>query len=199
MCFDVTSWDSPFLWPGLSWFLFLFSWCSHLYTLYSQDLVSCNGNHFCFAFDFGMSWVRWLWRLILEKLSTASMNSVFAACPGDLSVQALGPRTLMHYLVYNKSFSQVPHSPPVVLLYSRRKMGICLCGRWEGRFATMQISIAEAPLRGVASWLFYTAVCSAIFQALPCALWKELLGQQLFPLLTVFVIILNEVGDIWLC
>lgn len=73
-----------FLWPGLSGFLFLFSWCSHLNILYSQDLVSCDENHFCFAFDFGMSWVRWLWRLILEKLSTASMSSVVASCPGDL-------------------------------------------------------------------------------------------------------------------
>lgn len=62
---------------------FSFYWCSQLYILYGQDLAFQDGSDFCFAFDFVMHWVRWLWRLILEKLSTASMK-VGAAGPWDL-------------------------------------------------------------------------------------------------------------------
>lgn len=158
--------------------------------------MSCDGNHFCFAFDFGMSWVRWLWRLIVEKMSTAPINSVVVPCPGDLVNADSRPRSLLHDLVYYKSFSQVPHSALIVLLYSKRMMGISLCGKWREDLPPCKYQWLRHHRMWVASQLLYTSVCSAFFQASPCALWKELLGQQPLPLLIVLVIILNEFGDL---
>lgn len=107
--------------------------------------MSCDGNHFCFAFDFGYE----LGQMALEADCRENEHSTykFSGCslswrPGQCRLKAQVPAAWLGLLQEFQSSTSFSTDCSSVL---KKNDGHLSVWQVEGRFATMQISVAQAP------------------------------------------------------